>query len=123
VVLDRRNDGRCRPWYVIGDSAPGTDYQHTTNLNAGEHIFNISGSMNPGFIGGITWSVSVGGQTIRSDSVWSSFFRIVTFESGEVQIDTRSASVPEPGTLALLGAGLLAMTMVVGTRRRKGMSA
>jgi hypothetical protein len=88
-------------------------FQSTTanrNILAGLYSWNIGGS-GSALLSGIAWTLRVNGGVVDSgfDGAFAGAFRID--DSG------RFTAVPEPGTLALLGLGLLGIGLSV--RRRQ----
>ena len=92
--------------------------------NTGGLTFNALGELTRWLIG---TSCNVIGCSLPLGNSWLStpdFFRYKTPESatnfgGTTTFQLRTASVPEPGSLALLSLGLVALGAVTWTRRRK----
>jgi hypothetical protein len=82
----------------------------TANINAGLHSWFVSGS-GSAFFSGISWVLRVNGDVVGSGSDGAALGHFRIDDSG------RFTAVPEPGTLALLGLGLLGIGFSV--RRRQ----
>jgi hypothetical protein len=87
-----------------------TDYHTAFDILQGSYLFEIS-AFQAGF-GTTSWLLNVGGITVGGES--HGVFILSAFDDG-VRFATATA-VPEPGTLGLLGAGLVGLGLL---RRRK----
>jgi hypothetical protein len=96
----------------------GDTYNGSAEIAAGSYTWNISG-LGVG-LGTISWTLYLYGQQIYSghDSGLLAFIVGDSFTVGGVA--ARPTAVSEPGTLVLLGAGLLAMA--VSLRRKRSLA-
>ncbi len=87
------------------------DYETwTVDINPGAYLWEISGG---GFLAAVGWTLRLGDQLIHANGDAGLAFHI------DDQYRFEAVSVPEPGTLGLLGLGLWAVGFAA-TRRRNG---
>ncbi len=103
------------PTNAFGIWGPGSN-SWAFNILPGSYLWNITGA-GIGFLPSVTWSLSMNGSQVFGGQ------RIGLF-AFHVDRDYRfnAVSVPEPGTLGLLGLGLFAAGFV-SSRRRTGRGA
>ena len=107
------------PTSVADDWSVGfrDSYSGGADLAAGEYLWNISG-LGVG-VGSISWSLYLNGSKIYSGSD-SGLLAFIVGDSFSVGTARRPVAVSEPGTLVLLGAGLLAMALSLRRKRAGG---
>ncbi|MEX2123811.1 MAG: PEP-CTERM sorting domain-containing protein [Woeseia sp.] len=89
------------------------------DVEAGDYLWEIGGG---GLFASVSWSLNLDGSTIFTGSDGSfGFFRVNADHSFTANPGSETISVPEPGTLGLLGLGLWVIGFAA-TRRRLGRS-
>lgn len=115
--------GSAGAWSLTGVT-PGTgSWLHVINdsdswdldIQPGEYDWNLSGG-SLGLVGRVAWNLRLDGEQIYSDSMFG--FIKFRFRDDYSFTAERPVSVPEPGTLTLLGLGLGLVAFGLRTKRR-----
>lgn len=97
---------------------PGGSYSDTANVGTGDYTWTIAGAgVNLGDDAGvISWTLSFAGSQISGSATGDWLIKVLDQTKFEVG---RPVSVPEPGTLSLLGLGLVGVALSVRRRGRR----